>query len=322
MAVRDSHPFALCLTHDVDRVYKTYQSFYYAAAERDPGHLADLLPGRNPYWQFPDIMDLEDDLGVRSSFNFLDEQYLFQDKPARAWVRPDYWRLFLGRYEIDDEAVVDAIRELDAGGWEIGLHGSFESFRDEARLRQEKATLEDLVGHEVIGGRQHYLNLDRPRTWRYQRDVGLSYDSSLGSSRIVGFQGRYEPFRPFGDEFVVFPLTLMDCALPNVDSHPDRAWRTCERLLEEARDNNGVMTVLWHPCQFSEPDYPNFETLYERLIERALEMGAWVGPPGELYERLDRGTLPVPSRQGERREPTTVHRVDRSAPTAEDGGSR
>jgi len=279
--------FALCLTHDVDRVRKTYQPLYYAVTERDPSQLQAYVSGDNSYWQFERIMAIEEELGVRSAFYFLNEQSLFRDKPPRTWLRPEYWKLYVGRYSIDDPAIVDTIRTLDAGGWEVGLHGSYESYRDTERLRTEKSALESVLGHSIRGGRQHYLNLERPETWRRHDAIGLDYDATLGRTDSYGFEYGYRPLRPFGDEFVVFPLTLMELTLPDVESDPDRAWEECEKLLVEARENDAVMTVLWHPSYFSDADHPNYGALYRRLIERALEMGAWVGPPGELYESLD-----------------------------------
>lgn len=291
-SIPEGHSFALCLTHDVDRVRKTYQPLYYALTDGDPSQLLAHLPGRNSYWQFENIMAIEEELGVRSAFYFLNEQSLFRDKPLRTWLRPEYWKLYVGRYSVDESAIVDAIRALDAGGWEIGLHGSYESYSDTSRLRTEKETLEALLGHPVLGGRQHYLNLERPETWRRHTEVGLSYDATLGRTDDYGFENGYEPLRPFDDEFVVFPLTLMELTLPDVESDPERAWEECEKLLAEARENDAVMTVLWHPSYFSEVDHPNYGALYRRLIERAQEMGAWVGPPGELYASLEQQNAP------------------------------
>ncbi|QLD88695.1 hypothetical protein HWV07_06445 [Natronomonas salina] len=283
--VLDDHSFALCLSHDVDRPYKTHQALYYAVRDRDPWHLTSLLPGRNPYWTYEDVMDLEDDLGVRSAFYFLDEQRFF-DRPVREWFSPETVQLYAGRYSLRDPAVVDLIHELDGGGWEIGLHGSYESYRDGDRLAAEKRRLEGVLGREVVGTRQHYLNLDVPETWYLQREAGLEYDASLGTATDPGFEHGYTVQRPFDDEFVVFPVNLMDVALPS-EGDLAGAWETCEALLEEARENDAVMSVDWHPRSFSERDFPNYRTLYCRLVERALEMGAWVGPPGELYETLD-----------------------------------
>lgn len=281
------HPFRLGLTHDVDRVYKTFQSVYEAAVERRLEPLRALLPGHNPYWTFEDVMALEDELGVRSSFYFLCEQHLLRDKPVREWFDVDNWVLYLGRYDVSTPEVADVIRTLDDGGWEVGLHGSYESYRAPERLREEKAKLEAVLGHPVDGIRQHYLNLDPPDTWRYQRAVGLRYDATPGSNRRYGFEHGYEPFRPFDDEFVVFPLTLMECSLPDPGARPERAWEVCEGLLGEARDAGATMTVLWHLRQFNDDEFPGQRALYRRLVERALEMDAWVGPLGELYRSLD-----------------------------------
>ena len=279
--------FALCLTHDVDRPYKTYQSLYYAVTERDPYHLRTLLPDVNPYWQFEDLMALERDLGVRSAFYFLDEQRLFRDRPPREWLDPEAWRLYAGRYDVASDEIADLIRRLDEGGWEVGLHGSYESYDDRERLRGEKRRIESVLGHELIGGRQHYLNLSRPETWEHQAAVGLRYDATLGSRTDYGFEFGYRPLRPFDDAFVVFPTTIMELTLPDPGERFERAWSECESLLAEAREHDAVMTVLWHPNKFAEREYPGYGRLYRRLIERAQEMGAWIGPPGELYRRLE-----------------------------------
>ena len=279
------HEFALCLTHDVDRTTEGYRGLYYALRDRDPSRLRTALPGQNSYWQFDTIMDLEASLGVRSAFYFLVERDLFGELPAREWLSPRNWLLYGGRYDVHSSAVADTIRQLDDGGWEVGLHGSYGSYRDTERLRYEKAVVESVVGHEVTGGRQHYLNLDAPETWHRHAEVGLDYDTTLGASGEYGFDHGYGVLRPF-DDFVVFPLTLMDIALPDVSGNPERAWRECERLLEEAREHRAVMTVDWHQRCFSETAFPFCGRLYRTLVERAQEMGAWVGPPGDLYEFL------------------------------------
>ena len=288
----DGYEFALCLTHDVDRPYKTFQAPYYAVKESDPSHLRSLLTDERPYWQFDEVMALEEEFGVRSSFYFLNEKRLFRDKGPRDWVNPESWKLFTGRYRVDDDEIADVIRRLDRGGWEIGLHGSYESYDDRERLRREKAVLERVLGDDVIGGRQHYLRLDRPTTWKHQRAIGLRYDATLGSNDGYGFDGRYDVIRPFDDAFVAFPLTVME--RPHVESADtiDEAWRECRRLLVEADENDAIMTVLWHPLYFNDDEFPGYTDIYERMIETAAEMGAWIGACGECYDHLE-ATRPV-----------------------------
>ncbi|MFC6724179.1 polysaccharide deacetylase family protein [Halobium palmae] len=297
----NEYEFALCLTHDVDRVRKTFQGPYYALTEPDRRnyHLRTALPDRNPYWQFETIMELEEELGVRSTFFFLQEKELFREKSPGSWLRPRNWTLHRGIYDVRDPSIASIIRDLDAGGWEIGLHGSYDSYRDRERLAYEKRVLERVVGHPVRGVRQHHLNLSVPETWEHHRALGFEYDASLGSSRAYGFNHGHGVVRPFDDGFVVFPLTAMEVSLPNPHARPEDAWETCESLLAEAREEGAVMSVLWHPRYFSQRDFPGYAGLYRRLIERAQEMNAWVGPLEEAYERL----VPID-------EPRTIHLED------------
>ncbi|RRJ33655.1 polysaccharide deacetylase family protein [Halocatena pleomorpha] len=295
-------PFALCLTHDVDRPYKSlFQALYYALVDSDPSHLASTLPEENPYWQFETIMSLENDLGVRSAFYFLNEPDLFHEKPVQAWTQSDNWIQQMGRYDITDSEVASIIRTLNADGWEIGLHGSYQSYSDKLRLTYEKAVLESILGETILGGRQHYLNLDGSETWRYHAEMGLRYDASLGSSTEYGFTNGYGVKRPFDDEFIVFPLTVMETTLPDPGEHAEHARTVCERLLSEARDHGAVMTVLWHPRYFNDQEFPGYADLYRFLIERARELDAWIGPPGELYPHLvNRATPTTSSKLSER----------------------
>ncbi|KAB1191225.1 MULTISPECIES: polysaccharide deacetylase family protein [Haloferax] len=275
--------FALCLTHDVDRPYKTYQGLYYAVTDQSRYHLQTVLSRENPYWQFEEIMALERDLGVRSSFYFLNEPSLLETGSVSDFFDLKNWLEHAGRYDITAESITDVIRRLDAEGWEVGMHGSFRSCDDIDRLRTEKEELEAVLGHEILGGRQHHLRR-AGQTWQYHRDLGLKYDASLGMSTEFGFQYGYQPFSPFDDDFVVFPLTLMEVALPDPGVDFETAWDECERLLDEAEDNRAVMTALWHPRYFNEDEFPGYRQLYIKLVESALDRGAWVGSLGEYYQ--------------------------------------
>lgn len=57
--------------------------------------------------------------------------------------------------------------------------------------------------------------------------------------------------------------------------------------VQSAAESGAATTVLWHVKMFSEADFPGDRRLYRWLVERALDPGAWVGSPGELYEQLD-----------------------------------
>lgn len=277
--------FFLCLTHDIDRPHKRLtHTAYYGARERPGYHLATALSERDPYFQFERIMAMEDKLGVRSAFYVLNQPPVYTHKPAE-WLRLRNWFEHLGRYDPWSEEVVDALHDLDDGGWEVGLHASLQSFGDRNRLSEEKDALERVLGHTVNGVRQHHLQLEVPDTWRDHAAVGLQYDASLGSATTYGFQNGFDIRRPFGDEFTVFPLTLMDQTLPDPADNFDDAWSVCKELLDEAAANGAVMTILWHLRYFSEDEFPGYRRLYRRLVERAQKLGAWVGTPAAFSDR-------------------------------------
>jgi len=274
--------FAICLTHDVDRVKKTWwQSLYYFVKTRKLYHLKTMFQKRNnPYWNFERIMAIEDKYGVRSTFFFLNENKKLEI------LRPSTYKLSLGRYDINSPEIVEIIKELDKNGWEIGVHGSYDSYRNKELLTKEKKTLEKIVGHKVIGIRQHYLNLELPTTWKLQKAVGFKYDASFGYRRDVGFRdGKLLPFKPFGDDdFLVIPTTIMDSALfykyPNLKD----AWRKVLNILDRAEKNGALVTVLWHQRVFNEKEFPGWSKIYEKIIAEGMRRRAWFATCGEIYE--------------------------------------
>ena len=121
----------VALTHDIDRVRKTYQYITYSIKSLLNGdsrkflyHIKSFF-GPNPYWCFQDIITIENDYNVKSSIFFLDESIkldLFNIKN---------WKLSMGRYDLFDNEVIKMMQYLDNNGWEIGLHGSYNSYNDQ-----------------------------------------------------------------------------------------------------------------------------------------------------------------------------------------------
>lgn len=251
----------VCLTHDVDRVFKTYQYITHDLRYFNLSNLKGLFTKKNPYWNFETIMSLEDKYHVRSTFFFLEETIPFK------MLSPPNWKLSLGKYRFSDPAVADMVQKLDAAGWEIGLHGSYNSFKDVNLLKREKANLEKVLKKSVVGIRQHYLNLDIPDTWVRQKKTGFLYDTTLGIKNDIGFpRNKYRPFFDSNSGLFIIPLALMDGYLFNRGRSLEHVWEKCLSIINVAEKNEATLTVLWHQRVFNEKDFPGYTQIYERLI--------------------------------------------------------
>jgi peptidoglycan/xylan/chitin deacetylase (PgdA/CDA1 family) len=276
----------VCLTHDVDRVYKTYQYLTHDVRHGALGRLRTLFNGERPYWQFERICAMEDRVGARSTFFFLEET-------IRPTWKPSSWKLAFGRYRFTDRSVAELIRALDAQGWEVGVHGSYNSYRSLELLRQEKASLEAVLGKPVLGIRQHYLNLDVPGTWRLQREAGFRYDASFGKRRGIGYRdGRRHCFVDPSSGMFVVPLSLMECYLfADAGHNVERAWSLTHELIDEAQANGAVLSVLWHPHMYYEAEFPGYAEIYQRLLAECASRGARFATCAQLYAEAN-ATMP------------------------------
>lgn len=223
---------------------------------------------------------MESRLNVRSTFFFLNEKgkpHLFDLKS---------WKLFTGRYNINDPRIVEIMKKLVKGGWEIGLHGSYGSYNNETRLKYEKNKLENIIGR-VQGVRQHYGNLNIPETWKIQEKIGFRYDSTLCFTRNIGFRwGTSFPFKPLGmssrksHALMEIPLIIIDGSL----FLQDNPWEECEKIIDCIEKTGGILTVLWHQRVFNETDFPNWNKVYEKLITTCKEKGAWVATASAIVQ--------------------------------------
>jgi peptidoglycan/xylan/chitin deacetylase (PgdA/CDA1 family) len=243
--------------------------------------LTARIGGDDPYWNFERIMPLEEDVGVRSTFFFLSE------REKASVLKPRSMMLFRGRYDIDGARIKQTIRDLHAGGWEIGVHGSYKSYQNEELLRSEKEQLESIVGKPIRGVRQHYLNLEVPETWHHQAQAGFSYDSSLGYSDRIGFRwGAVHPFYPKDPlthikiPVLQIPLAIMDAPLMHM---PD-PWQAALSLIDRVEKEHGVLTINWHQRVFNPWEYREWQDMYVRIVKECQRRGAWVAPLGDIAE--------------------------------------
>ena len=277
---RSNAPFALCLTHDVDRIRKTFQYLTHLGPKPrlhiENRHHPSV---KRPYWGFEELRRVEKQSGVRSTVFVLHEGHEGEMGGIRGRL------LSWGLADFLDPELAQEVRSLAEDGWEIGLHASLSSVSCPSRLSLEKRLLEDLLHATTVGVRQHYLRLNLPARWDEFADAGFAYDTSYGFSDRWGFRsGTAFPFRLWGREGGLdlweLPLHLMEATL---EQAKDPATE-CTRILDEVASVGGVMTVLFHQRYFDSRNYPGYTELYEQILREAKTRGAWIGGAEDMLE--------------------------------------
>lgn len=280
--------FAVCLTHDIDDIYPSLQhkllSSLYYTKNLDLNGIKNLLfwkyKGKefSPYWNFKEIMKLEEKYDAESSFYFI-----ATDRDIRRF-----------RYSIEDlENELGLIADM---GWEIGLHGGYYACCDLEEIRKEKKRLEKVLHKKVAGYRNHYLRFKVPYTWELLAKAGFKYDTTFGYNDMVGFRnGMCHPFKPYDlendKEFDIYemPLNIMDAAIFNRAMPSEETWNTTKELIDTVKRHNGVLTVLWHNNTFNCPYRKNWAKFYEKILKYCREKNAWMTSGEEILRRWETG---------------------------------
>lgn len=259
---RNNAPYAICLSHDVDRVTKQWYHYLVYCRKGVSSQIKSLgekFKGDEPYYNFYKIAELEKSYGVKSTFFFLNESH------------HELSVNFIGRYKINDARVTKAIKDLDADGFEIGLHGSYYSFNQCNLLKKEKDILESIVGHPVVSTRQHFLNKD-DNTWKIHSKIGIKYDSTVGNKKTTGENLPIFPY--YTDTGILeIPITVMDTVPMNNDGEERRVIDACRNVA----DRGGLIMLNFHQRQLRPTEYYCVVDTYKRLIEMGLKDGAMFG---------------------------------------------
>lgn len=182
-------------------------------------------------------------------------------------------------YDIREPSIRELVKELDRQGFEVGFHPSYNAFSDHELFIKEKTALEEVLGHRVKGGRQHYLRFAAPATWRSWESAGLTYDSTVGYADHEGFRcGTAHPFRCFdfeGDrvmDLVEYPLVAMDVTLRGYRRlGPQEFSRKLMELAWRVKRVRGVFTLLWHNSSF-DYDWQPWGCMYQDILENLKKM--------------------------------------------------
>jgi hypothetical protein len=287
----DGKSFAVCLTHDVDEIKKTYQWISRPLRYLMKGNISGFkgqvnlflqkIRGIEPYYTYDDIIRIEHDLNVKSTY------YILKETGTLNLFLKKTWYLYGRNRSLQTPEMRALIQKLQTNGDEVAIHGSYFSYLHPELLEDQTKELEGIIHEKIVGSRQHNLNLDIPKTWEYQSLAGLQYDTSLGFKDSIGFRwGTSFPFFPGTKGLAIpvleIPLIIMDICLESCENKE----ADCISIADEVKKYQGVLTLLWHPPIFNTLEYPGARDIYIKMNQYCKENGAWITRARDIYEWL------------------------------------
>jgi len=249
----------IIVTHDVDAVAKPMslrikQAAFHAfnsarklrrgegrGAARKAGHALKFFFRPGDLWNFETITALEEKHGIRSHFNFYGGSTTLLRPLRRTLVDP--------AYDVTEARLRSELGRLRDGGWTIGLHQSFDAWRDPDMMRAERLRVESAAGIPVTSCRQHWLRFSFAETWRAQAASGFVTDTTLGFNDRPAFRnGAALRWKPLDDAAIEsLPMVAMDSHFYDyADLSAEERRRELAHWVGEIRAVRGVATVLWH----------------------------------------------------------------------------
>lgn len=204
--------------------------------------------------------------------NFIhDKNYTFQwyiDTCKRANLNPIFY--FIpdsseknnGFYSLDDKKIQQLMVMLAKNNCEIGVHGSYNTYKDGKKLLIQKKKLEEVlktlnINQNVIGNRQHYLRWDSVITPKLLDDAGFTYDTTGGYADAPGFRyGICYEFSMF--DFLnrkklnlkEMPLIVMECSVFDDESYMMLDEQSSIKLINNLKNKcciyDGNFVLLFH----------------------------------------------------------------------------
>ncbi|MDL2223856.1 polysaccharide deacetylase family protein [Bacteroidales bacterium OttesenSCG-928-M06] len=136
----------------------------------------------------------------------------------------------------------------------IGLHPSYNSFRNLEQLMKEKTELENILGYPVDCSRQHFLRMQSPETFQELNMIGIKEDFTLAFAQVPGFRsGTAIPYHFYDirkdeeSQLLIHPTVMMDSTLIfHQNLTPEQALKKIKNLIDECKKSGGDYLSLWH----------------------------------------------------------------------------
>ena len=273
---RKNRKFELVLTHDVDHIYKwnTLKNFLihlvgdiilrkslkefilslYNYFQMKLGNKKD------PFNTFDYLMDVSDELNVKSYFFFM----------AKGITKYD------NNYKSNSSEILSLISNIKQRGHYIGIHPSYNAYNNFEQLKKEKEELEKNLNINIIFGREHYLRFEVPITWQIWEDNTMKWDSTVGYADKEGFRCgvcyEYSIFNILTRKKLKLkekPLIVMEvCFYRQKDMTPKLMEEKILFIINKIKKYDGEFVLLWHNSNFNTKEWKKYSYIYKKVLNQ------------------------------------------------------
>ncbi len=237
------------LSHDVDipikhilNTIKSYKNYM-------------LDPTRNDYWRFDDIIELEQEMGTRSTFYFCTH-----NRYGKIGHENDV------AYNLQTRRFKEVMKKLENNGFSIGLHAGINQYTHPDSFVESQKIFKSILGHKVLGVRHHWWHVgpNPYTTFRHHYNAGFRYDTSLCKEEITGFyDGIFHPH--YIGRTMEIPTFLEDA---HMVYYKNTTFKDFTNWIGRLIECNGTGCIDWH-VRTSSPhsnEYKDWGMMYQRIL--------------------------------------------------------
>lgn len=220
----------------------------------------------DPCNTFDFIMKASETQGIKSTFYFIADH---TSHPID------------GDYDLSHPWMRSLLSKIHQRGHKIGLHTSFNTYKDSAQTKKEFSQLlnictQENISQDIWGARQHCLRWATPVTWENLNNASINYDTTLTFPEQVGFRCgtcfEFPVFNIISKEYINLyerPLIIMESSVfennyMGVEVSSTNAFEIFKSMKTICRTFRGDFTLLWHNSRLTTDEE---KELYKQVLQ-------------------------------------------------------
>lgn len=268
---KETTKYTIKLTHDVDRLkgyHYPLEPIRYALGDllkRNRGLSAlkrfEAYKTNEPWASVNALTALSEKYFLKSHFYFMGPSSLKMDSPYCKTMK---------------SLLNDVVTQIIDNGHLVGFHPGYATFNNSREFAIQKYGLESVAGINVLEGRQHVIRYDCATTPRIWDSNKMRNDYSLFYPDRIGFRnGSCHSFPSYDlvsrnvlklhqTATAIAEFALLDDRYNNYGV--DLALEMCSWVVDQAKEFNGELVVLFHTHQLDRPQWRFYKKLLPKLL--------------------------------------------------------